>query len=115
MRQVALPRFAGEGHIDNPLRGIGLSLGASLVFCAGDIIAKQLSAQLAIVQIAWSRYVVFALMALLLTTRMPGPSFPARAPKLQIARGLCQVGSSLLFILGIRDIGLAEATTIGFI
>jgi drug/metabolite transporter (DMT)-like permease len=70
---------------------------------------------MAIVQIAWSRYVVFALMALLLTTRMPGASFPTRTPWLQLGRGLCQVGSSLLFILGIRDIGLAEATTIGFI
>jgi len=36
-------------------------------------------------------------------------------PLLQVARGACLVGSSLLFVLGIRDIGLAEATTIGFI
>jgi drug/metabolite transporter (DMT)-like permease len=112
---VATPATYLSGLIDNPLRGIALSLGASFVFSAGDVIAKHLSAEMAIVQITWSRYVVFALMALLLTARMPGPSFVPRNSRLQVARGLCQVGSSLLFILGIRDVGLAEATTIGFI
>lgn len=115
MGGVATPATYLSGLIDNPLRGIALSLGASFVFSAGDVIAKHLSAEMAIVQITWSRYVVFALMALLLTARMPGPSFVPRNSRLQVARGLCQVGSSLLFILGIRDVGLAEATTIGFI
>lgn len=115
MGGVATPATYLSGLIDNPLRGIALSLGASFVFSAGDVIAKHLSAEMAIVQITWSRYVVFALMALLLTARMPGPSFVPRNPRLQVARGLCQVGSSLLFILGIRDVGLAEATTIGLI
>jgi drug/metabolite transporter (DMT)-like permease len=113
--EVATPATYLSGLIDNPLRGIALSLGASFVFSAGDVIAKHLSAEMAIVQITWSRYVVFALMALLLAARMPGPSFVPRNSRLQVARGLCQVGSSLLFILGIRDVGLAEATTIGFI
>ena len=101
--------------MDNPLRGIALNVGASIVFCVGDTIAKRLSGELAIVQIAWSRYIVFLLMAWLLTTRMPGAPFRTRTPWLQLARGLCQVCSSLLFVLGIRDVGLAEATTIGFI
>ena len=48
------------------------------MFCAADTIAKQLAGELAIVQIAWTRYVVFALMALLLTTRMPGAAFRTR-------------------------------------
>ncbi|HVZ10685.1 DMT family transporter [Rhodopila sp.] len=104
-----------SGHVDNPLRGIGLNLLASLVFCMGDTIAKQLSQEVAVVQIVWTRYVVFALMALLITTQIRGASFFVQRPGLQIARGLCLVGSSLFFILGIRDIGLAEATTIGFI
>jgi drug/metabolite transporter (DMT)-like permease len=103
------------GHVDNPLRGVALSLGGSIVFCAADTIAKQLAGELAIVQIAWTRYVVFALMALLLTTRMPGAAFRTRLPWQQLARGMCQVCSSLLFVLGIRDVGLAEAATIGFI
>lgn len=107
--------FPLSGHVDNPMRGIALNLAASVVFCAGDAIAKKLAGELAIVQITWSRYVVFALMALLLTLRMPGAAFFTRAAGLQLARGLCQVCSSLLFVLGIRDVGLAEAATIGFI
>ena len=104
-----------SGHVDRPLRGIGLNLLASIIFCVADTIAKKLAGEVAIVQITWTRYVVFAVMALLLTTRISGSSFFVRAPKLQVARGLCLVCSSLLFVLGIRDVGLAEAATIGFI
>ncbi|MEJ0018470.1 MAG: DMT family transporter [Acetobacteraceae bacterium] len=104
-----------SGHVDNPWRGIGLNLAASVIFCAGDTIAKQLAGELAIVQIAWTRYVVFVVMALLLTTRISGASFYVRSPWMQVARGMCLVCSSLLFVLGIRDVGLAEAATIGFI
>ena len=101
--------------MNQPLRGIGLNLIASIIFCVADTIAKRLAGELAVVQITWTRYVVFVLMAFLLTTRIRGASFYVRAPWLQAARGMCLVGSSLLFILGIRDVGLAEATTIGFI
>jgi len=101
--------------VNQPLRGIGLNLIASIIFCVADTIAKRLAGELAVVQITWTRYVVFVLMAFLLTTRIRGASFYVRAPWLQAARGMCLVGSSLLFILGIRDVGLAEATTIGFI
>jgi drug/metabolite transporter (DMT)-like permease len=104
-----------SGHIDRPLFGIGLNLLASVIFCVADTIAKQLAGELAIVQITWTRYVVCALMALLLTTRIRGASFRVRGPLLQVARGLCLVCSSLFFVLGIRDVGLAEAVTIGFI
>lgn len=102
-------------HVDQPLRGIMLSLAAGIIFCVADVIAKQLAGELAIVQITWSRYIVFALMAWALTVRMNGSSFFVHRPWLQLARGVCLVGSSLLFVLGIRDVGLAEATTIGFV
>ena len=104
-----------SGHVDKPLRGIALTLTASVIFCVADTIAKKLAGELAIIQIAWTRYVVFVAMAFLLTTRIRGASFYVRAPKLQILRGLCLVCSGLLFVLGIRDVGLAEAATIGFI
>ena len=104
-----------SGHINNPLRGIGLNLIASIIFCLADTIAKRLASEVEIVQITWTRYVVFALMALILTTQRGGASFFVHKPALQLARGLCLVCSSLLFVLGIRDVGLAEAATIGFV
>ncbi len=104
-----------SGHVDNPLRGIGLNLLAGLIFAVADTIAKKLAGEVSIVQITWTRYVVFVIMAFLLTTRVAGASFFVRQPWLQVARGMCLVCSSLLFVLGIRDVGLAEAATIGFI
>lgn len=104
-----------SGHINNPLRGIGLNLIASIIFCLADTIAKRLAGEVEIVQITWTRYVVFALMAFILTTQRGGASFFVHKPALQLARGLCLVCSSLLFVLGIRDVGLAEAATIGFV
>jgi drug/metabolite transporter (DMT)-like permease len=101
--------------VDNPLRGIGLNVLAGVIFAVADTFAKHLAAEVAIVQITWTRYIVFIGMAFLLTTRMPGAPFRVRFPLLQLARGLCLVGSSLLFVLGIRSVGLAEAATIGFI
>ena len=64
-----------SGHVNQPLRGIWLNLIASVIFCVADTIAKKLAGELAIVQIAWTRYVVFALMAFMLTTRLRGASF----------------------------------------
>lgn len=104
-----------SGHVDQPLRGIGLSLAAGIVFCIADVIAKSLAQNVSVLQITWTRYIVFTLMALILTVQVGGRSFFVHRPLLQVARGACLVGSSLLFVLGIRDIGLAEATTIGFI
>ncbi len=101
--------------MDNPLRGIGLNLLAGLIFAVADTIAKKLAGEVSIVQITWTRYVVFVLMAFILTTRISGASFFVRQPWLQVARGMCLVCSSMLFVLGIRDVGLAEAATIGFI
>ena len=101
--------------MDNPLRGIGLNLLAGLIFALADTIAKKLAGEVPIVQITWTRYVVFVLMAFMLTTRISGASFFVRQPWLQVARGMCLVCSSMLFVLGIRDVGLAEAATIGFI
>lgn len=104
-----------SGHVDNPLRGIGLNVLAGVIFCVADTFAKQLAGEITIVQITWTRYVVFVLMSLLITMRIPGASFYVRLPWLQLVRGMCLVGSSLFFVLGIRDVGLAEAATIGFI
>lgn len=100
---------------DDPLRGIAFFLVSSIVFCIADTIAKSLSTELPIIQITWMRYVVFTLFALTLTWRRSGPTFRVHNKYMQIGRGLCLVSSSTLFILGIRDVGLAEAATIGFI
>ena len=97
---------------DNAPRGILFYVLATMLFCIADAIAKILSVSLPIIQINWMRYLIFALMAVALTLQNPGDAFRVRAPRMQIARGLCLVASSLLFVFGIRLMGMAEAATI---
>lgn len=100
---------------DDPLRGIALFLAATTLFSVADTIAKFLTADLPIVQINWMRYLIFAAMALVLSTRTAGHPFRVQRPRLQLLRGVCVVSSSVLFIYGIREIPLAEAASIGFV
>ncbi|MSO90599.1 MAG: DMT family transporter [Acetobacteraceae bacterium] len=100
---------------DEPLRGITFYIMATIIFTVADTIAKTLTCCLPAVQITWMRYIVFTGFALMMTWRRSGPAFHVHSPRLQLARGLCLAASSILFILGIRDIGLAEAATIGFL
>ncbi len=100
---------------DNPLRGILLSVGACSIFAVADVTAKLLSTGLPIVEITWIRYVLFFGMAAILAARAPGRPFRPRHPRLQILRGLCVTGSSVLFVYGIREMTMAQATTISFL
>ena len=110
---------------DNPLRGIGFSTAACAVFAVADVTSKFLSTQLPIVEIQWIRYVLFAGMAAVLAARGQGQgrgygrglaqSFRPRNPKSQIARGLCVTGSSVLFVYGVHQMTMAQATTISFL
>lgn len=99
---------------DSPLRGILLILAATTIFSTADTIAKFLTAELAAVQINWTRYLVSSVMALAISLRSPGHPFRAVHPKIQLVRGLCVTCSSLLFVLAISVIPLAEAASIGF-
>jgi drug/metabolite transporter (DMT)-like permease len=97
---------------DNPLRGIVLSTIACAVFAIADTTSKYLSASLPVIEIQWIRYVLFLGMAASLVTGRP---LRPRNPKLQMLRGLCVTGSSVLFVYGIREMTMAQATTISFL
>jgi len=100
---------------DNPLRGIVLSLLATTVFAASDTIAKFLTASLPVIEIAWIRYVVFMIFCGWLAWSAGPRALWPRSPTLQVVRGLCVVGSAVLFVLGIRSMQIAQASTISFI
>jgi drug/metabolite transporter (DMT)-like permease len=102
-------------HADNPLRGIALSASACAVFAVADVTSKYLSTSLPIIEIQWIRYVLFLGMAGILAARTPGRPLRPRNPKSQIVRGLCVTGSSVLFVYGIREMTMAQATTISFL
>jgi drug/metabolite transporter (DMT)-like permease len=100
---------------DNPLRGIAMTASACAVFAVSDVTSKFLSTELPIIEITWIRYVLFLGMAATMAARAPGRPFRPRNPGLQIVRGLCVTGSSVLFVYGIREMTMAQATTISFL
>ena len=100
---------------DDPIRGIVLTVGATVLFGSSDTIAKYLSTSIPISEFLWIRYVLFLGMALFLGRRVIGRSARPSNPGLQIARGLCVVFSSILFVYGVRRMTMAQATTINFI
>ena len=89
-----------------------LAVGATVLFGSSDTISKYLSGSLPIVEFIWIRYVLFLITAVCLVHRR---SILPRNPGLQITRGLCVVGSSILFVYGVRQMTMAQATTISFL
>lgn len=100
---------------EDPLRGIALHSGATVLFAIADTTSKYLSASLPVVEIQWIRYVLFFGLALLLARRMSWGALRPNNPKLQLLRGLLVTGSSVLFVFGVRQMSMAEATTISFL
>jgi drug/metabolite transporter (DMT)-like permease len=100
---------------DNPLRGIALTSAACAVFAVADITSKYLTASMPVIEIQWIRYLLFFAMAAVFASRTPGRTLRPRNLKLQLLRGLCVTGSSILFVYGIRRMSMAQGTTISFL
>ena len=78
--------------------------------------AKYLSSSLPSVEITWIRFLVFALMMVpAMVPRSPVYAMGTQRLGLQIMRGVTLLGSSLLFISGLRYLPIAEASATGFV
>ena len=90
---------------------------ASTVFLGtSDVTAKYLSATMPSIEIAWLRFLLFA--AIMVPAMVPGsPMYAMRTRHLgmQMLRGAALLGSSLLFITGLRYLPIAEASATGFV
>ena len=100
---------------DDPIRAIALSVSATVLFGTSDTIAKYLSGGLPIVEFIWIRYVLFFVMALTVTGGRPIEALRPRNPRMQVVRGACVVASSVLFVYGVKQMTMAQATTISFL
>ncbi|HEX3115710.1 MAG TPA: DMT family transporter [Bradyrhizobium sp.] len=101
---------------DRPFRGIALILASTVFLGASDVTAKYLSATLPSIEIAWIRFLVFALImspAMLSGSRLY--ALDTRRPGLQVMRGVALLASSLFFISGLRFLPIAEASATGFV
>ena len=101
---------------DRPFRGIALILASTVFLGISDVTAKYLSATLPSIEIAWIRFLVFALI--MSPAMLPGsPLYALRTsrPGLQVMRGVALVFSSLLFISGLRFLPIAETSATAFV
>jgi drug/metabolite transporter (DMT)-like permease len=101
---------------DRPFRGIALILASTVFLGASDVTAKYLSATLPSIEIAWIRFLVFALI--MSPAMLPGsPLYALRTgrPGRQMMRGVALLASSLFFISGLRFLPIAEASATAFV
>jgi drug/metabolite transporter (DMT)-like permease len=101
---------------DRPFKGIALILSSTMFLGISDVTAKYLSASLPSIEIAWLRFLVFAMI--MAPAMVPGsPLFALKTGSLplQLMRGAALLGSSLFFISGLRYLPIAEASATGFV
>jgi drug/metabolite transporter (DMT)-like permease len=114
LKKAAAPK--APARADRPFKGIALILASTVFLGASDVTAKYLSATLPSIEIAWIRFLVFALI--MTPAMLPGsPLFALQTtrPGLQLLRGAALLGSSLFFISGLRFLPIAEASATGFV
>ena len=107
---------AAPARADRPFRGIALILASTVFLGASDVTAKYLSTTLPSIEIAWIRFLVFALI--MVPAMVPGsPLYAMRTPQpgFQLLRGVALLSSSLFFISGLRFLPIAEASATGFV
>ena len=101
---------------DRPFRGIAMILASTVFLGASDVTAKYLSATLPSIEIAWLRFLVFAMI--MVPAMLPGsPLYALQSDRkgLQLMRGVTLLASSLFFISGLRFLPIAEASATGFV
>jgi drug/metabolite transporter (DMT)-like permease len=112
-RPATFPVF----HPDNPLKGIALLVASFACFSCSDAVSKLMTGAMPAIEVAWLRYVVFMVLMLGAALFSGGGTraFRSRRPGLQVVRALGVLGSTVLFIMGLRYLPMAEATSITFI
>ncbi|HEY0909096.1 MAG TPA: DMT family transporter [Bradyrhizobium sp.] len=113
-KKSAVP--SAPARADRPFRGIALILASTVFLGTSDVTSKYLSTTLPSIEIAWIRFLVFALI--MVPAMVPGsPLYALQTSRLnlQMMRGTALLGSSLLFISGLRFLPIAEASATGFV
>ena len=98
------------------LRAILLFLAAVCMYPLHDSIAKLLTADLAIMQVVWGKFIfqTAAVMAIVLP-RAPRAVFRSRRLGLQLGRSLLLLLSMVLFVTAISFLPLADAVSILYV
>lgn len=97
------------------LTGIALMCLGVGMFPMSNASAKFLAAQYPLAEVLWARFAGHLLVALLVFLPRRGPRLlVARRPRLQLARSLLLLGSTVCFVSGLARLPLTTASAIGF-
>ena len=106
---------AGSTAQPNTLRGALLVMTAVAMFVVMDSISKYLSRFYPVPAIVWARYAFHLLLVVVaLGPRLGLDLVRTRRLRAQLLRGLLLAGSTLFFVFGIKQLPLAETSSITF-
>ena len=118
-RAVAVSRSPSSSGLrratpDRTALGVAAILASTVCYPLSDLSAQSLTRSLPPLEVAWLRYLVFALAVLPLLARAPHRLRTAR-PGLQLLRGTASTVSTLAAIVAFSFLPVAEATAITFV
>lgn len=97
-------------------RAIAMMCAATLCFAGLDTSAKLLSGSLPSLEIVWARYIMAAIFGLIAVRPLSRPAvLRSRRPLLQICRSMLLLASTIANFLALRQLQLAETSTINFL
>ena len=115
-KDIELSATTTDAAPERVLRGILLIVASVVLFSLSDAMSKLLRLQgLPAVEIAWLRYIVFVVLALGLAAHGRVLRVRPKRLRLQLLRGVTLVGSAVLFVAGLGQLQIAEATAITYI
>ncbi len=101
---------------ENGLRGIGLILLSTVFLSAADVTSKYLAGSVPAPQITWLRYCAFTVIMLAIVWRNGGlVRLRTARPVLQVLRGLTVAASSIIFVMSLKYLPIADATATSFV
>jgi len=107
---------AGTSAQPHTLRGALMIMTAVAMFVVMDSISKYLSRYYPVPAIVWARYTFhLVLVVVALGPRLGRHLVRTRRLRAQLLRGLLLAGSTLFFVFGIKQMPLAETSSITFI
>jgi drug/metabolite transporter (DMT)-like permease len=99
---------------ERTLSGIAMALAALLLFSCQDALSKLLARSYDPLEIAFMRYLTMLVLMLPFLLHRPG-ALRSYVPGGQLQRGFAMFGATILFILGLSHLPIAETTAIGFV
>jgi drug/metabolite transporter (DMT)-like permease len=108
--------IVNDSEANDAVRGIGLVVGATLLFAFSDACAKLLVDGLSPIEVNWIRSIFAALLTLAFVVNRKGKRVLITAhPWRQCGRGIAVFFSSILFLTGLVYLPLADNSAINYV